>query len=84
MKSIWCLSVAIVLFAAPVAAQKKTSPYLDCKKNGGSEQQCVQFMDPHLRKARENREATAQKQMESLNRSVKQDEEWRRRMQSGR
>lgn len=83
MRMITTLLLAFVA-VAPAMAQKKPDPYLECKKSGRSEQDCLQYMDPHLRKAREMREETARKQMESLRRNEQQDEQWRRQVQQGR
>lgn len=78
MKTILLISAALLL-ASPIAeAQKKQSPYLECLKSGRAEQDCRQYMDPHLRKAREHQEETARRSAAHLEEQKRKDQMYQR------
>lgn len=75
MKAIFLIPAALLLIAAPVDAQKKKQdPYMECKKSGRSEQDCRQYMDPHLRKSLEFQEETMRKSAAHLEEQKRKDQ----------
>ncbi|MBX3619076.1 MAG: hypothetical protein KF891_03670 [Rhizobacter sp.] len=78
MKTTLFLTCAFLLFSAPAAAQKKSSPYLECRKTARSERDCRHLMDPNLRKALEHQEETGRRSAAHLEEQNRKDQTYQR------
>jgi len=84
MKTILLIPAALLL-ASPIAeAQKKQSPYLECRRSGRAEQDCRHLMDPNLQKGLASIEETGRRSAAHLEEQKRRDAEMQRRAQQGR